>query len=117
MVFLDNDYVIYFILTHHTHTHIIRYLSCEFTLLNTCAIHIFYIIKKKQKKRKKERECTQQPYLVNERSNEYHALIMYKLNINLFNKLINVNVELKHNVLYTENKQKKNKTLKKNNKN
>lgn len=38
---------------------------------------------------------------------------MYKLNINLFNKLINVNVELKHNVLYTENKQKKTKKLKK----
>lgn len=31
---------------------------------------------------------------------------MYKLNINLFNKLINVKVELKHNVLYTGNKHK-----------
>lgn len=100
----------------HTHTHIIRYLSCEFTLLNTCAIHIFYIIKKRKRNERKKEKCTQQPYLVNERSNEYHALIMYKLNINLFNKLINVNVELKHNVLYTENKQKK-KLKKKNNKN
>lgn len=37
---------------------------------------------------------------------------MYKLNINLFNKLINVNVELKHNVLYTEKQTKKKKQIK-----
>lgn len=36
--------------------------------------------------------------------NEYHALIMYKLNINNLILIINVNVELKHNVLYTNNK-------------
>lgn len=72
---------------------------------------IFFTLHKQTKERKKEK-CTQQPYLVNERSNEYHALIMYKLNINLFNKLINVKVELKHNVLYTGNKHK---NLKKNN--
>lgn len=42
---------------------------------------------------------------------------MYKLNINLFNKLINVKVELKHNVLYTGNKHKNLTKKKKNNKN